>query len=50
MARARAYVEIAGEAVPQGMPKHVVSMWQNPQMLKIAVSLGRKGSTDIQGR
>jgi len=36
----------ASEKVAQGLPKHVADAWRDPKMLKMAVPLGRVGTTD----
>ena len=34
------------EKVAQGLPAHVAAAWRDPKMLKMAVPLGRVGTTD----
>ena len=41
-----AAVAVGGEEIPQGLPEHVAKMWQKPEMLKMTVPLGRKGTAE----
>ena len=37
---------VGGETIPQGLPTEVARMWQSEQMLRMAVPLARRGTTE----
>ena len=39
-------VAVGGEAIPQGLPKHVAAAWTSDEFLRMAVPLARKGEAE----